>query len=264
MSTLALPTHDEIRKVRTEQVNVRESRRWSEAFELREVPNGTGGNDLLFTGYACVTGADYEMEDWLGPWTERVAQGAFQRTLAENPDVNFLVNHEGMALARTKSGTMRLTEDSTGLHTEARLDPTNPQVVALRSAVERGDIDEMSFAFRVTSQTWDEDYVDRTINEVNLHHGDTSAVNYGANPHTAGLVAMRGKDLSARSIEDAATPELLVGALDALLKRGDLDEATLVALDERFESLRALKTEDVQTVVQDNSDLRRKLLLLSL
>jgi hypothetical protein len=52
-------------------------------------------------------------------------------------------------------------------------------------------LDECSFAFRVTRQTWNEDYTERRIVELNLHHGDVSLVNFGASPHTAGSVAMR-------------------------------------------------------------------------
>lgn len=252
-------TLEQLAQVRSELKNVRESRRVTAAdFEIREVPNGTGGTDALYTGYACVTGVDYRMEDWLGPWTERVAQGAFKRTLADNPDVNFLINHEGMALARTKSGTLQLAEDSHGLHVEARLDPINPSVLALRSAVERGDIDEMSFAFRVNSQTWDETYEDRTINEVNLAHGDVSAVNYGANPHTAGSVSMRKRE------DETVTNARILSAIDDLITRGELDEATLLALDERFAVIRSLTKTPEPTPERYSTDAARaRLALLS-
>jgi HK97 family phage prohead protease len=110
--------------------------------------------------------------------------------------VPFKVNHGGITLARTKSGTMRLAEDSTGLHVEADLDPRSPDVQALRSAMERGDLDEMSFAFRVNSQEWSPDWSQRDITEVDLNKGDVSAVNYGANPATAGAV-LRSRDVAA-------------------------------------------------------------------
>jgi hypothetical protein len=58
--------------------------------------------------------------------------------------------------------------------------------------MERGDLDEMSFAFRVTRQEWNDAYTERWINEVNLNKGDVSIVNYGANPHTGGLTNLRG------------------------------------------------------------------------
>ena len=149
-------------------------------FELREVPNGTGGTNLKFTGFASVTCADhddesaaYEMEDWCGPWLESILTGAFKKTLGESCDTAFLINHSGMTLARTKSGTMKLAEETdptaspiygvTGLHTEALLDPQNLYVQAMRSAVDRGDLDEMSFAFRVMRQEWNKDWDRRWI-----------------------------------------------------------------------------------------------------
>jgi HK97 family phage prohead protease len=150
------------------------------------------GNTLTFTGYASVTDSPYEMEDFIGSYTETVSRGAFKKTLGEGADVPFKLNHDGMTLARTKSGTMRLAEDSTGLHVEADLDARNPVVVGIQSAMERGDLDEMSFAFRVTRQEWNDAYTERWINEVNLSKGDVSIVNYGANPHTGGLTNLRG------------------------------------------------------------------------
>ncbi|HVM64771.1 MAG TPA: HK97 family phage prohead protease [Acidimicrobiales bacterium] len=190
-------------------------------WELRDVPNGMGGSDLLFVGYACVTCRDldddsaaYEMEDMFGTFTESVVRGAFKKTLSQSADVAFLLNHDGITLARTKPGTLKLSEDDKGLHTEARLDPTNPVVQQIRSGVERGDLDEMSFAFRPTRQEWNEEYTRRWLTEVNIHQGDVSVVNYGANPHTAGLVAVRsaeqaGADRLARQL--AALYELREG-----------------------------------------------------
>jgi HK97 family phage prohead protease len=154
--------------------------------ELRANPDGTGGDAYTFRGYACVVEQAYEIEDLLGPFSETVRSGAFKKSLSEGADVPFLVNHGGLTLARTKSGTMRLSEDSTGLYVEADLDPANPDVQALRSAMDRGDVDEMSFAFWPTRQKWSTDFTQRDIFEVNLNKGDVSIVNYGANPHTAG------------------------------------------------------------------------------
>lgn len=212
--------------IRSEYRNVPETRISPRSeFELREVPNGTGGTNLRFTGFASVTNADYEMEDWLGPWTESVSVGAFGKTLSEGADVAFLLNHSGMTLARTKPGTLKLSEVSegakspisglTGLHTEAMLDPENMYVQAARSAVDRGDLDEMSFAFRVMRQEWNDDYDRRWINEVSLDKGDVSLVNYGANPTTGGTVALRQK-LGIRN--DAPSIDRLV----ALVKRSRL------------------------------------------
>jgi HK97 family phage prohead protease len=164
--------------------------------ELRAKDNGSGADALTFSGYACITEVGYEMSDWLGPFTEVVRAGAFTKTLAENADVPFLVNHAGLTLARTKSGTMRLAEDDTGLHTEAELDPASPHVQALRSAMDRGDVDEMSFGFWITRQQWSPDFDQRDILEVSLNKGDVSVVNYGANPNTAGAT------LNSRAVQE--------------------------------------------------------------
>jgi HK97 family phage prohead protease len=156
--------------------------------------NVEGG--LQFAGYASVT--DYQYTVYGGPpygWNETISRGAFKKTLAEDADVNFLVNHEGISLARTKSGTLTLLEDKVGLKALADLDPENPDVLRLRSAIQRGDVDEMSFGFRVTRDEWfDEEGnqsnsavgTERKITEVNLNKGDVSAVNYGANDATSG------------------------------------------------------------------------------
>lgn len=181
---------------RAEKRNVAEHRAVAREFELREVPNGSGGSDLTFTGYASVTETPYEMEDWYGEYTEVIRAGAFSKTLADGADVPFKLNHDGITLARTKSGTMDLAEDSTGLHVTARLDPTSPAVQTIRSAMDRKDLDEMSFGFRVIRQEWSPDYTQRDITEVSLHKGDVSIVNYGANPHTAGLTSLRSRDVA--------------------------------------------------------------------
>jgi HK97 family phage prohead protease len=196
---------------RSKRSGVVETRqRTFQGMELREAPGGKG---LTFNGYASVTEAPYEMEDWLGDYTEVVRKGAFGKTLAEGADVPFKVNHGGITLARTKSGTMRLSEDDTGLYVEADLDPSSPDVQSLRSAMDRKDIDEMSFGFRVVRQEWSPDYSQRDITEVNLNKGDVSVVNYGANPATAGA-ELRGlgaspdelRALLAKLREPAATP----------------------------------------------------------
>lgn len=178
---------------------------------LRAVGDESG--DLSFEGFACVTDAPYVLQDWLGEFTETVARGAFTKTLAEKADCPFKLNHDGITLARTKSGTMDLREITdpaddpsglglTGLWVNARLDRKSPAVQTIQSAMERGDVDEMSFAFWVTRQEWSPDFMQRTIQEVNLNKGDVSVVNYGANPHTAGA-KLRARDLDFLTEDEA-------------------------------------------------------------
>jgi len=165
--------------IRTVRGKPAEARARFQGVEIREDDNG-----LHVAGYATTFNTDYDL--YGGPsalgWTERIASGAFTKALAENDDVRFLVNHEGLPMARTKSQTLRLEQDELGLRMEADLDPANPTVVELVSALRRGDVDQMSFAFQVVRQEWNDDYTDRTITEVRLF--DVAAVTYPANPAT--------------------------------------------------------------------------------
>ena len=198
--------------------------------EMRSAPDGTGGEALTFTGYACVTNRSYEMNDMAGAYPETVRSGAFADTLGKNPDVPFLLNHDGLTLARTKSGTLTLSEDSTGLMTEARLDPKNSIVQNIRSAMERGDVDEMSFAFRIMDPNsgWNDEYTERNITGVDINKGDVSVVNFGANPHTAGA-SMRSVDRIFESLTADERAELLGRLTRAAMPAEPVEQ--LVAVD---------------------------------
>lgn len=146
-------------------------------------------------GIASVVDTWYEMYDFWGPYEEQIASGAFDTTLAADPDVSFLLNHRGMTMARTKSSaTLELSLDSAGsLATRAFLNPERQDVRDMVLAIDDGDIDQMSFAFRIKAGNWNPDYTTYTITEVDLDRGDVSAVNYGANPYTS---------IAARSLEN--------------------------------------------------------------
>jgi len=164
--------------------------------DVRAAASGAASAYRTFTGYASVTEEPYEMYDWYGPYTEIVRAGAFAKTLGEGCDTAFLVNHGGVTMARTTKGTLRLSEDDTGLYTEADLNTARSDVGILISAVEDGAIDEMSFAFWITRGAWSPDYEQFDILEVSLDKGDVSPVNYGANPHTGGLIGLRSRQLA--------------------------------------------------------------------
>jgi hypothetical protein len=213
-------------------------------FELREKPDGTGGTKLHFNGYASVTEQGYTINDWIGDYTEIVRQGAFKTTLSQDPDVAFLLNHTGMTMARTRSGSLRLSEDDTGLHTDADLDPRRSDINDLRIAIENGDIDEMSFAFRVTRQQWSPDYDQRDILEVDINGGDVSTVNKGANPFTGGLVSVRS----------LMSPRVLHSVNDALRAGAALSEAQSRTL-QRVLSALAVSDGQVDASVDEISSL---------
>jgi HK97 family phage prohead protease len=143
--------------------------------EARQADDGT----MRLRGYAAVFNDDSVPL----PFIERIAPGAFRKTLTETPDVRLLINHEGLPLARTKNGTLTLTEDDRGLYMDATIADTS-EGRDLYTLVERGDVDQMSFAFRVIRQKWNEDRTTRTLTEVSLADGDVSVVTYPAYPTT--------------------------------------------------------------------------------
>lgn len=137
-------------------------------------------------GYASITETPYEMYDMFGPYTEVVSRDAFDVTLAANPTVEFALNHGkggGPSMASTRNNTLDLSADDTGLRYFAYVDPTRTDVADMLKAIERGDLAEASFKFRITSGQWSPDYTEYRILEVDLDGGDVSAVNFGANPH---------------------------------------------------------------------------------
>lgn len=153
--------------------------------ELRSADDGTFG----LHGYASVTDVWYEVAGGAPyGWNEMIARGAFTKALTERDDVRLLIEHEGLPLARTVSRTLTLEADDVGLLADApSLDLRNPRAQELLSVIERGDADQMSFAFKVVRQEWNDDYTERRILEVRLY--DVSVVTYPANPAT--VVALR-------------------------------------------------------------------------
>lgn len=163
-------------------------RRWCGVVERTRKDKATG--QIILEGYAS-TFEPYDVNGGpeAGGWVEQLSKRAFDQTLAEQPDVQLLINHTGTPLARTKSGTLKLSADNHGLRVWASLDPDDPDVKALVPKMNRGDMDEMSFAFRVNDQDWDHSYTRRTINTLSLEKGDVSVVNYGMNPTTKAVLA---------------------------------------------------------------------------
>jgi len=140
-----------------------ERRVFDAGFEIRKSADGTIG----LSGYAAVFDSPAH--------GEVVKRSAFNRTLAQRDNVRLLVNHDGIPLASTKSGTMSLSVDERGLRVDVEaLDLSNPTVQELVSAMTRGDIDQMSFAF----ESLDDSLVDgmRELREVKLY--DVSVVTY--------------------------------------------------------------------------------------
>lgn len=145
---------------------------------------------IKVSGYAAVFNQETNIG---GFFREVIKPGAFRKALG-NSDVPFLINHDGLPLARTRSGTLKLVEDDHGLRIETELDAGDPDVQRIVPKMKRGDLDKMSFAFRAVVQRWDDgqDPPLRAVEEVELY--DVSIV---TDP------AYEGTDIGLRSLEAA-------------------------------------------------------------
>jgi HK97 family phage prohead protease len=148
--------------------------------EMRSVGDGS-----TLVGYAAVFDSPSEPL----PWTEFVKRGAFRKTIKDGADVRLLIDHEGVPLARSRSGTLLLEEDDYGLRVEAQLDTNNPDAAKILSALRRGDISQMSFAFETVKDSWSTDKRTRELREVKLF--DVSVVTYPAYEQTVAQVRSR-------------------------------------------------------------------------
>lgn len=195
-------------------------------FEVREDRDGEGEvTDRSFIGHAAV----FEQPTLIGSkrwgFVEQIARGAFDDVL--NDDVRFLVNHDGLPLARTSAGTLELTQDGGGLvaltkESHLRRTSLGNDVAELLSS---GDLSQMSFAFTIAEETWStyssDDELDgmelRTINKMQRLY-DVSVVTYPAYEGTdAGLRMLGVSDEEIRSELEKVrrpVPEELTRSLD--------------------------------------------------
>ena len=204
----------------------RQTENRSFTFSAVEQRNDDDKDTLLFTGYASVFNKGYGVRDQRGQYTETIKPGAFKKTLQEQDDVRFLVNHDGIPLARTSSGTLELEEDDYGLFVKAELDPSNPTVAEIASAMKRGDLNEMSFAFAAIRDDFDAREENREVTEARLF--DVSVVTYPANPWAG--AKLRGVELDnlhkelveARNGEQAT--EVLESFINKVAESDDVDK----------------------------------------
>lgn len=98
-------------------------------------------------GHAAV----FDQETRINDFTEVIRPGAFDQVL--DGDTVLQLEHAGLPLARTTSGTLRLDVDATGLVVDA--DPADTTAGRdLRELVKRGDLYSMSFGFTVADDAW--------------------------------------------------------------------------------------------------------------
>jgi HK97 family phage prohead protease len=209
-------------------------------FEIRET-----GDEMTFEGYAAVFNSDSSPL----PFIERIAPGAFSKSLKSRNDIKLLWNHDtGIVLGSTRAGTLRLIEDSFGLKAIASL----PDTQAGRDAsvlLKRGDVSAMSFGFTVPQggDSWDKTGNVRTLNRVSLH--EVSLVAFPAYSSTTGTT-------SVRSLEGGIDADTLADALLKLELGEELEAEQANLVTEVVGKL--TKTPEVQEVEGDILALKKK------
>jgi HK97 family phage prohead protease len=158
---------------------------------------------------------------------EQIADGAFTKTLSEG-DARMLVDHDSsMVVSRTSAGTLRLSQDKTGLAVDSDLDTGLSYVSDLTANLRNGNITGMSFGFYVVKDQWDTEEVEtndgntsevevRTLLEVKLP--EVSAVTFPAYEETdAGLRALayrHDRDAIAKRVQFMPAMSKLLADID--------------------------------------------------
>jgi HK97 family phage prohead protease len=196
-----------------------ETRVFTNEFEIRE-----DGEGMTLTGYA----AKFNEPSEPLPFIERIAPGAFKRSLKSRNDIKLLWNHDSSkVLGSTRAGTLKLEEDSIGLRVMATL-PDNSWGRDAKVSIARGDVTGFSFGFTVPAggDSWNTDGSERTLKSVRLLEVSTG-VAFPAYPSTNGTAQVR--------------------ALDAVAERAGVDA------DQLADAL--LKLEEGVTITQDEKDI---------
>ena len=174
--------------MKTEKVELR-----AFTFEVRAEQDESHGN--ILTGRPIV----YDSRTDLGWYDEIIENGALAET--DLRDVRFLINHntDMIPLARSRNNnansTMQMSVDDEGMVIRVDLDvENNSEAKNLYSAVERGDIDGMSFMFTVDGDKWDDiesEHPVRTVTKIGKVL-EVSAVTFPA--YQATSISARGLD----------------------------------------------------------------------
>lgn len=208
-------------------------------FRAVEASDDEQGDGRTLEGYAAVFDTPTEINSWEGAFTEKIARGAFRKTLRERTPVLQFDHGRDWRTGSVPIGTFEsLSEDDTGLHVLARLFD-NPVVEPIRQAIEGRAITGMSFRFEVIRDEWrdtetgktikpgpdlwdalwdndDPSKIERTIKEVKL---------FEAGPVV--FPAYEATSVGVRDMLDRLTPE----DLEAL--RGELEKNTAGQKHER-------------------------------
>lgn len=123
----------------------------AERIEARVATTASGP---VVEGYGAVYEERTTIQGWFDEWDEEIAAGAGAKTIAEG-DIRSMFNHDtNQLLGRTTAGTLRLSEDDSGLLYSVDINPDDPVAMGAHAKVARGDVTGSSIWFRVIREEW--------------------------------------------------------------------------------------------------------------
>ena len=171
--------------------------------ELRAMGEDDGKTGHIVEGVAAVCEQETLINSPFGDFVEVIRKGAFLNT--DFSDVRLLVNHnfDGIPLARSrnnnrsdKPNTMQLLATELEVHIKADLDTeNNEQARAAYSAINRGDIDGMSFCFFVSPEN------QRVSEKDGVQYREIFAVDKVIEVRAVNFPAYSGTNIDTRSLD---------------------------------------------------------------
>ncbi len=198
-------------------------------FDVQDLELRMDGDKPTVVGYGAVFNS---MSNDLGGFREFIAPKAFEGRLKD--DVRFLINHDGMPLARTTNGTLRLSVDEKGLRYEADM-PNTSTARDLMELLKNGTINQSSFAFTVEEDSWEvKDGMNiRTIDKVARLY-DTSVVTFPAYNSASSSVALRSMKEWQEKEEAKKAEQNLEGIKEEDSNKRSLNEMRLEILKNKY------------------------------
>lgn len=182
-------------------------------FRAVEVEEGEAPSYIV-EGYATTFNDPYVLYEYDGvKYKEEVDRDALQE--ANMDDVIFQYNHDGMVFARMSNNTLEVSANDKGLYVRADLGSTEDSRRMFES-IKAGLVTQMSWAFTVSEDMYNEDTQTRTITKVRKVY-DVSAVSIPANPNT---------EISARAYFE--------GVIEEAMRRSDRERE----LEEKRQAIR--------------------------
>lgn len=161
--------------------------------QYRSYPGELRTSGPSLRGYAAVFNS---LSADLGGFREKIVPGAFKRSIEGGADVRALLNHDpNIILGRTTAGTLTLKEDAHGLH--VIITPPNTQAARdLRETISRGDLNQMSFGFRVRKDDWETRDGEKIRTLIDLDLYDVSPVTFPAYQSTVIAARHRSNNMN--------------------------------------------------------------------